>query len=358
MTRPSGVIERPKIEVNGTALAVDLLNLMIDLRVESTVSRPAQAVLRFIDDEFSILDDTKMTIGAEVKVSFVDIKDGKPSSIFVGEVTSLGVEAGPDDVPITVVTAQDLAHRLGRGSRQRVFANQTYSDMIKKILGENGLQAKVAALTTVFEHFTQTVDDASFIDEICRRTGMIWTMAGKQFDLHEPALSSPVVKLVRGESLRRFRAQFDSAEVAESVAVRSWDPKAKQEIVSTSTKQPDGLSNNELVRASRKSAAGFKASKATGSNVTASLDEAKGMAAALHARSMSDELRVRGEADGDPSIVAGCTVEIEKVGKKLSGRYFVTAADHVYSGRDYVTRFTCGGVRPATLADLVGGGSA
>jgi uncharacterized protein involved in type VI secretion and phage assembly len=70
---------------------------------------------------------------------------------------------------------------------------------------------------------------------------------------------------------------------------------------------------------------------------------------------MGDELRVRGEADGEPTILAGCTIEIGRVGRKLGGKYFVTTAEHVYSGRDYVTRFTCGGPRPTTLADLVGG---
>lgn len=355
-TRPSGVIERPKINLKGSPLSVELLNQLVDLRVETAVSRPAQAVLRFFDEDYAIFDDSKMAIGAEIDVSLIDIKDGKAVKLFTGEVTSLGVEAGPDDAPITVVTAQDLAHRLGRNSRHRVFAKQTYSDMIKKILGENGLQATVPSLPTTFEHFTQTVDDAAFIDEICRRTGLIWTVDGKKMVLRTAELGTPVVTLARGLTLRRFRAQFDVAEVADSVDVRAWDPKSKKEIVGKSAKAPAALSDNSLVVSGRKDSTSFKAVKQSVGYVAASVDEAEAMAKSLHGRSMGDELRVRGEADGEPSIIAGCTIEIDRVGSKLKGKYFVTTAEHVYSGRDYVTRFTCGGPRPTTLADLIGGG--
>lgn len=354
--RPSGVIERPKIELKGAPLTVEMLNQLVDLRVETTVSRPAQAVLRFFDEDYAIFDDAKMQIGVQMDVSLIGIEDGKSVKLFVGEVTSLGVEAGPDDAPITVVTAQDLAHRLGRNSRQRVFANQTYTDMIKKIVGENGLQADVPSLTTTFEHFTQTVDDAAFIDEICRRTGLIWRVDGKKLVVCEAELGSPVATLARGLTLRRFRAQFDAAEVTDSVDVRAWDPQSKKEIVGKSASPPAALSDNSLVTSGRKESQAFKATKQSVGYVAASVDEATAMAESLHGRSMGDELRVRGEADGEPSIVAGCTIEIDRVGRKLKGKYFVTAAEHVYSGRDYVTRFTCGGPRPTTLADLVGGG--
>ncbi len=356
MTRPSGVIPRPKIQLNGALLPVELLNDLIDVRVETAVSRPAQAMLRFNDYEYALLDRREMAIGTSLEISFFAVDEATPTSVFVGEVTSLGVEAGPDDIPIMVITAQDLAHRLGRNSRQRVFANQTYKDMITKIASENGLQPKVPALTIQFEHITQHVDDAAFINEICRRCGLIWVVEGKTLTLSEPKLGSSIVELKRGENLRRFRAQFDSAEVAEGVTVRGWDPKSKKDIASKSSSKPAALSSAPLVSSSRTaSASSFTADKLTGTNVTQSLDEAKLLAASLHTRSMGDELRVRGEADGDPNIRAGRTVTIGKVGTKLSGDYFVTSAEHVYSGRDYVTRFVCAGVQPAKLADLVGG---
>ena len=358
MTRPSGVIERPKILINGAMMAVELLNDLVDLRVETTVSRPAQATLRFNDYDFAILDDTKLSIGTMLDISFVAIDESSPSSIFLGEVTSLGIEAGPDDVPITVVTAQDLAHRLGRNSRQRVFANQTYADMVRVIARENGLAVKLGDLTIQYEHITQYVDDAAFITDICRRTGMIWRVDGRTLTLEDPELGSPVVELNRGENLRRFRAQFDSAEVTDQVTVRSWDPKTKQEISSVNGTKPASLTTASLVTSSRTdSTRAFRANKQTGANVSGSRDEATLMARSLHTRSMGDELRVRGEADGEPKIVAGSTIKIGKVGTKLSGNYFVTSAEHIYSGRDYVTRFSCGGGHPAKLADLVGGGS-
>ena len=357
MTRPSGVIERPVVRLNGALLAVERLNDLIDLRVETTVSRPAQVSLRFYDHEFDVLDDAAMTIGTAVEVSFVAIGERDPVKVFAGEITSVGVESGPDDVPITVITAQDLGHRLGRNSRQRVFANQKYSDMVRSIAGDYGLRAQMPTSTITFEHMTQFVDDGAFLDEICRRCGLIWQVKDKTLELSEATLGAPVVTLDRGDTLRRFRAQFDSAELADEVQVRSWDPKSKQEIVAKASSAQPPLTSASLVTSSRKAAtSSFRAVKHTGANVTASQNEATLMAKSLQVRSMGDELRVRGEADGDPKLVAGCTVEIARVGTKLSGKYFVTSAEHIYSGRDYVTRFSCGGGHPSKLADLVGSG--
>ncbi len=356
MTRPSGVIERPALKFGGALLSVEKMNNLLDVRVETTVSRPAQASLRFFDREFDLLDDSTMAIGGTIEVGFIATGVMTATTIFLGEITSLGVESGPDDTPITVVTAHDLAHRLGRNSRQRVFAQQTYKDMVTKIAGENGLRADIAPLTIVYEHMTQYVDDGAFVDEICRRCGLIWQMDGHTLKLREAKLApNAVATLDRGETLRRFRAQFDSAEVADQVEVRSWDPKSKQQILATSSSPPASLSSAPLVTSSRRATtSSFRAVRQTGANVTASTDEATLMAESLHARSMGDELRVRGEADGDPKIVAGATIEINRVGTKLTGKYFVTSAEHVYSGRDYVTRFSCGGGHPAKLADLVG----
>lgn len=357
MIRPSGVIERPVVKLDGALLSAELLDDLIDVRVETTVSRPAQVALRFYDHEFDVLDDTKMAIGRAIEVSFLATGERAAVTLFVGEVTSLGVESGPDDVPITVITGQDLSHRLGRNSRQRVFANQTYSDMVRTIASENGLRCEMAATTIHFEHMTQYVDDGAFIDEICRRCGLIWQVNDKTLRVKEATLGTAVATLDRGNTLRRFRAQFDSAELADEVQVRSWDPKSKREIVAVSSTSQPSLSSASLVTDSRRAASSsFRAVKHTGANVTTSPDEATLMAKSLQVRSMGDELRVRGEADGHPSVVAGVTVEITRVGSKLSGNYFVTAAEHIYSTRDYVTRFSCGGGHPSKLADLVGAG--
>lgn len=356
MTRPAGVIERPEVKIDGTPVSVEVLDALIDLRVESTVSRPAQATLRFYDNNFELIDSAKMAIGAEIRIGLASTGQTTTSPVFVGEVTSIGIESGPDDSPILMLTAHDKSHRLGRASKQRVFAKQSYSDMIRTIAQEHGLQVAVTGLTTMVDHITQNVDDAAFLTEICRRSNVIWSVTASKLSVLPAALTGPICTLERGESLRRFRAQFDSAEFTEKVTVRSWDPKTKQAIVSVHAQKPASLTTSTLVSGSRtKTSSSFGAERLSGANVTASTSEADLVAQSLHGRLVSDELRVRGEADGDPAIAAGCTVKVERVGTKLSGNYFVTSAEHVYSGRDYVTRFTCGGVQPSTLADLVGG---
>jgi uncharacterized protein involved in type VI secretion and phage assembly len=90
--------------------------------------------------------------------------------------------------------------------------------------------------------------------------------------------------------------------------------------------------------------------------VVVSVDEAEQVAKALRERSTTAEVVARGETFGDPRLVPGAFIEIEGVGARLKGTYFVTSVEHVYSAQGYVTRFTAGPSASTTLLDLVGSG--
>jgi phage baseplate assembly protein V len=170
-----------------------------------------------------------------------------------------------------------------------------------------------------------------------------------------PAAATPTLRW--GENLHKWKVRFTASERCDEVLVRGWDGPAKREIEARAT-APDAwgsaAAGPELAAAARR--AHGPVVRSAGHLGVTSRQEADELAASLARRAAENTALVRGEAVGDPHLAAGDEIEVEGVGRRLSGSYVVTAVEHVYGpGTPYVTRFVCGGREPAALPDLLGG---
>jgi uncharacterized protein involved in type VI secretion and phage assembly len=85
-----------------------------------------------------------------------------------------------------------------------------------------------------------------------------------------------------------------------------------------------------------------------------SQDEADAVAQALYDEATGSFIEAEGRCSGTPKLTAGITVELSALGRKFSGKYFVTSATHIYrADADYVTEFSVHGRRPETLYRLL-----
>lgn len=352
-----GVIARPLIKVKGGLLGHEDINSLLDCRLDMALNRPGQAVLRFFDDEYEMLDSDLFAVGTEVTVGFTTSSDDvRPC--FDGEVTSVGVESGPRDEPVFTVTAHDRSHRLGRNSQVATYSNQKYSDIVRAIASAAGMQVDVAATSLTFQYLLQTTNAAAMLNEISARTGMAWWVDGKKLVVKRPvAAASGVAVVERGNNLRKLRAMSSASSVTDEVVVRGWDATSKQAIIGTSASKPVALADSSFVSSTRTGIGSLKSKRTGLTRSSLSQNEAVEVAKALHERSMSDEIDIRVETEGNALIAVGSTVELKAVGKKLSGKYFVSSVEHTYSVYGYRTRFTSAGTAPATLVDLLSGGS-
>jgi uncharacterized protein involved in type VI secretion and phage assembly len=84
-----------------------------------------------------------------------------------------------------------------------------------------------------------------------------------------------------------------------------------------------------------------------------SVDEANAMAKGLANDISIEYIQAEGEAYGHPQLTAGKTVKLTNMGKRFSGKYFVTAATHVFNEQGYVTTFAISGRQPTSVADIL-----
>jgi phage protein D len=144
-----------------------------------------------------------------------------------------------------------------------------------------------------------------------------------------------------GRLLREFHPRLSAAHQSDKVVVRSWDPVEKAAINSEV-----GL-NNGLNQGGMTQNGGATTQKAFGSATAMvvdqplfSVDEATALATGLANDISIEFIQAEGECYGHPQLTAGKTIKITDLGKRFSGKYFVTAATHVFNAQGYITTFT------------------
>jgi phage protein D len=354
----------PTIRVNGAGIPLERYADLIDIRVTQSVSVPSQATLRFSDPEYELIDGNTFSVADDVEVLFANAF-GDQTSVFQGEIVSIGTDQNVlrADACELVITAFDRSHRLGSTTRVRTFQAMTYREVLSSIAGDEGLglEADVGDLT--FDYLIQTTSNYAFLNEIAFRTGCEWRIEGQQLKV-SPRAASAAVAVEYGEDVRRLKTRYTAANEAAKVTVRSWDPRSKSVISGQATIGSARSNSANTGTAPLGTAGREKANRMTGTNghatasvVANSSDEAQQLADALGARLATSDLSARGECIGNPEIRAGGMVEIKNAGTRLSGTYYVTAVEHSF-GRDgdMTTTFTCGGLEPTSIVDLLGGG--
>ncbi len=349
------------VKVDGSPLAVTLLDHLVDTRVEKSLALPDTCTLRVVDPDFGHLDAGPFAIGAALEV---EMAGTETVTVFTGEVTALATEPAPNGEPELVVTALDRAHRLAHGVKVATFVEMAGSDVVSQIAGAYGLQADVTSTQPVLPFIQQRETDYAFLDRLALMHGCRWGVDGQKlwFKLYEEPEDGGVT-LAWGEELESFRVRMTGADEGGSVEVRAWDSVGQRAIVGTNQ--------------SRASLSGGLASSATGATSVAAKardfgkanngkrfaswsvpdqGSASAVARRIGENVVSTQVSARGVARLRPGIAPGKTVAIEGVGTKLSGGYAVTSVLHVVSaGQRPTTRFSCESMEAADLVGLLRG---
>jgi uncharacterized protein involved in type VI secretion and phage assembly len=290
-------------------------------------------------EPFQALDNSRFEIGAELEVKLGATDETTTQTLFKGEIVTVEPEFHAGSVAM-VVRAYDKTHRMMRSRKQRTFANQTTSDIISKICGEYGLSVSTKSSgephDTVIQH---NESDFDFILRLGRRLGFEFVVNDSSATFGPPDPNSEAVELSYPDDLRAFKPRITAVQQVETVNVRGFDLKGKQQVVSTKT-NPQQVTSAGITR----SQVAGKFSGATLEIAGQSFDtkaEADAMAQATLDQLANAYLGAEGSCAGNPKVKAGVLLKISGVGTNYSGTYRVAKATHVLrGGSGYVTQFS------------------
>lgn len=343
----------PYIKIKGSNLPANTMSKLENIEVDSSMGYPDSCTIAFIDTDSLDLIDSTYTIGDEIEVLFEGVVAGQsPKAVFKGEITSITPEFRDDFSATFVIKGYDKRHRLMRGTKTAAYINVKDSDIVSKIVGAAGLRASVDTTGIVREHVLQdNQTDLDFLHQLARRNGYVMSFDGTTLSFKKPATSGNI-PLSWGEGLIAFRPRLSAARQVQEVIVLGWDPKTQKQIrgnKSSSKNSPKiGIGKTGV----QISSVFGNAKRIVVHQPVADAKEADALAQAILDKIESEYIEAEGLAIGNPDLLAGKIVKIDKIGKRFSGTYHITSAKHYLQNGIYETEFRVEGATPYLLGGI------
>jgi len=302
---------------------------------------------------FQSLDDSGFSIGAQLEVKLGSTDETTTESLFKGEIVTVEPDFHAGGVSM-IVRAYDRSHRMMRARKQRTFANQTTSDIVRKICGEYGFSASTQSSGAPHDIVIQHNEtDWDFIQRLARRKGLEFIVDDRSAKLAKPDRNGATVELSYPDQLRSFRPRITAVQQVEKVNVRGFNLKTKKQVVKTAGRPVQvteaGITRRDVV----KKYAG--ATLEVAGQSFDSDDEASDIAQAMLDQLANAYLAAEGTCPGNPKVKAGTMLKISGVGESYSGLYRAARVNHVLrGGAGYVTQFS-NSAGEHTLLGQVGG---
>lgn len=333
------------VRVNGTRLEEAVAWQIESVTVEQQIDLPSMFTLELgTSDDLGAraawLDDEKLfAIGDEITIQ-LGYSDAALSPVITAEVTALEIECSAGDLPRLVVRGYDRCHRLQRGHRVRTFVKKKDSEIAEQIAKERGFTARVVDSKTNHEYIVQANQtDLAFLQERARAIHYEVVVEDKTLHFRPVAYEgAPVLTLSIALELSEFRAEESAAGGVSSVKAMGWSVTDKKAIVASASAYP--RMGGRAIAADRLRQAFGEAQALMTFEPVGSQEEANGRAKARLAAAGLAFVRGAGVGPGRTDLRAGKVIEIQGIGKRFGGPYYVTAVSHHYGIEGYSTRFT------------------
>jgi len=332
------------VKIAGSALSTEMLAHVLSVTVDDSMDLPSMFAMEFSNFDVErgalIQDQTQFDVGKVVEIRMGT--GDRLTTLMVGEITGLEAAYTSSGLPGLTVRGFDRRHRLQRGRKVRTFIKQKDSEIVSKIAQEAGLSPQVKDSKIVHDYVLQANQtDMEFILERARRIQYEVSVEDKKL-LFQPVANaeSPLFTLTLQDDLVEFYARLSSVGKVSEVNVQGWDPKKKEKILGKAARGDvnstmGSVAGPALVAGAFSSAIGLVSETPVDSQA-----EAGQMAAALLNTDALALITGEGVCVGRPDLRAGKVIQVDGLGKRFSGSYYVRSVSHRYDKDGYATHFT------------------
>jgi uncharacterized protein involved in type VI secretion and phage assembly len=345
-----------RLSVEGRPLDDALASRLVEVRVEDHLLLPDTFLVRVADPGLEHMDDHPFAIGARVEIAFGGTDGTTLVPLMDGQVTALEPEFGRSGATIAA-RGLDASHRLNRSPRNETYQNSTVADIVRKVAGRAGLQVGELGDAGGVHDFVQQSNetDWQFLQRLADRVGHEVVVAGRTLSFRRLASAQGERHTLRwGDNLLSFAPRVTGVRQVEEVHVRGWDPSGRRAIEATAPAPApahrNGVPRERLVQA-------MDGGRLVVADATVtSQEEADALARGMAQRMADGYVEAVGLTRGDPGLRAGRPVRVEGVGRRFSGDYVLSSAEHVYrGGKGYLTHLRIAGKERRGVAQMVAG---
>ncbi len=363
-----------KIEVEGKELDIES-SAIVSCVVDQSVDLVDRFRLTLTDNDLHWSQAPDFQVGKKITIKMGWHGESLPKLIYA-QVTGRDVQFPRRGPVLLSIHGLSLDVKLNRGRFARGFYDVKDSDVAKRVIQMDpslGLKPGTIDDSGVkFDYvFQSNQTNLEFLRQRARRYGFEVEVApapdspSGPFDvLHfrkPPHQRTTATLLTRGRALKNFRARANLASQVKEVEVRGWSDVQKKEVTASVSTDADIWDKFKTQKLGRKLFEDF-----LGNVAMSTLDPdrtvqvvtsyplrdpgtAKALAKAVLNSFANGFVTGDGSTVGNPDVRAGGKVNIQAVGQRFNGLYYVESASHVYEGQGYTTLFTV--YRPGIITE-------
>jgi phage protein D len=349
-------IEHFYLKIDGQSASRDIMNAIVSVEVDFGLQLPTMFSITLQNPGGRLLEDTVLEEGRSIEVS-AEGEEG-PVQLCTGKISAYEPEFTGGHQSLTV-RGYDLAYGLYRSKHRTTYVQMTDSDIVQRIARDVGLQADVESTQHVHEYvFQNNLTHMEFLRQRARLIGYEIFVRGDTLVFRGASSEDDATcSLTWGDDFSEFHPRLSVAEQVDEVIVRGWNPATKSEVIGRAVQGQGAPDIGE-----RRSGAAVASEVWGAASIQISDRPVRNQSQAdVIAQAVLDE-RTRGFVTGDgvcrgnPAITCGSRVQIEGIGSRFSGTYYVTACTHRMSKEEgYVVRFSVSSRFPGSVVEMLRG---
>jgi phage protein D len=348
-----------KVEINGATLAADVSKNITDVSAIHELDTTDHFSLTIANPypkmrwtHTSDADLFKEGSAIRIEMGYVD----NLQVMVDGEITSISPSFPESGTPTVRVEGHSRLHRLQGSGKTRTFQDVTDKEIVERIARDLNLSPQAEETKTKhpyviqfnqtdldflkeraqYIHFEVLVEGTTLIfrkakEDQSKAYTLVWGSPSKSFDATKSVLP-----------LKHFNPTLNTLHQVNEVIVRGYDPKNKKPITGRAgagdeTTTMGGSQTGAQVAAQ---AFGSTREEVRVDTPIASQEEADQRARAVYNQRALQLVTGSGSTIGLPDLRAGRVIELDGLGPRFSGLYYVTQATHSISSGGYLTTFS------------------
>ena len=320
------------IHVNGSRLAAEKEADVKDITITEKIDAPSSFAITVSDIKREWADSDEFAEGSKIKIT-LGYKD-EVEELMNGEITTISpvFKKGADNV--LIIQGENYLHRLVRAKKTRSFTEMTDTDIIKQIADEAELSGDIEDVGS--EHLFTMQKDQTDYDYLMEMAGKydckVWGQDEKLFFKKLEKDSGEDIVVEWGKTLLEFYPCLDTRGLITDVEVRGWDDKKSEAIIGTAAYNDITLKIGEDDLGASIVKDNFGDTKRI--FVDQSIIDQKGAdqdALDIITNNSMKYIMASGRCEGNNKIRAGGVIQINEVGGKFSGKYYINSVTHILS---------------------------
>ncbi|MFL6414182.1 MAG: phage late control D family protein [Bryobacteraceae bacterium] len=291
---------------------------------------------------------------SSVRIAFGYVDD--LHELISGEITTISPSFPESGMPTLSIEGQTLLHRLSESKKTRTFQKMTDQQMVQQIAADLNLKVKADDTGTQYDYVMQNNQtDLEFLSGRAERIRFeVLVQDNTLLFRKPPEESAKVYTLIWGHTqasfaggpntlpLKKFGTQLNLKSQVNEVTVRGYDPATKKTIIGRAGQGSEAVRMNGKKTGAEIAKSAFQRTREhVRVNVpVASQDEADQHAKAIYNQHAMELLTGSGSTIGVPDLKPGNVVDLQGLGDRFSGFYYVTQATHAIGSGGYSTDFS------------------